>query len=221
MPTVYMCGPMAGYDGLNEPAFLAAGHSIWERGDEPLLPHDIMPHEHSGPCPKVYGDDRISDHDGGCYLRGDLAALLDRADSLYVLPGWSRSRGAQIEVLIARLLLIPIEFHPDAERGGSPVEKLAEIYGEIGRQDAKWGDQSQHPDGTGGGLDIIDADLVRKRCQKAFRKGRGTWRHILDEEVAEAYGAVGPRALAGELLQVAAVATQWAAAVERRLACRG
>ena len=52
-------------------------------------------------------------------------------------------------------------------------------------------------------------------CQRAFAEGRGTWRHILQEEVAEAYAETG--ALLGvELVQVAAVAAQWAAAIERR-----
>ena len=114
MRTVYVSGPMAGYPSMNEPAFRAAEGTIWERGDEPLIPHDLLPHEHDGVCPKVYGDGRPGDHDGGCYVRGDLVAMLETADSLYVLPGWSRSRGAQIEVLIARLLRIPIEYHPDA-----------------------------------------------------------------------------------------------------------
>ena len=45
--------------------------------------------------------------------------------------------------------------------------------------------------------------------------GRGTWRHILAEEVAEAYAETGD-ALSTELVQVAAVAVQWRAAQSRR-----
>lgn len=163
MRTVYISGPMAGYPNMNEPAFRAAEGTIWEGNDEPLTPLDLLPHSHTGACPKVYGDGRPGSHDGGCYLRGDLAAMLDEADSLYVLPGWSRSRGAQIEVLIARLLRIPIDYHPDAERGGSAVEVLADVYDEINRQDAKWGDQSGHPDGTADepAFDTMCAELVQ------------------------------------------------------------
>lgn len=124
MRTVYISGPMAGYPNMNEPAFRAAEQTIWAAGAEPLTPHDIMPHAHPGICNPVYGDRRPGDHDSGCYLRGDIADMLDKATSLYVLPGWSRSRGAQIEVLIARLLRIPIEYHPDAERDGSAVEAM-------------------------------------------------------------------------------------------------
>lgn len=146
---VYVSGPMAGYEGLNEVAFRAAAQTILDRGDAPPVPHDIKPHWHPGrECAPVYGAPAAEGgHDGGCYLRADLADLLQVADSLYVLPGWSRSRGAQIEVLIARLFRIPIDYHPDAEQGGSAVEVLADVYDEINRQDAKWGDQSK-PEGS-------------------------------------------------------------------------
>ena len=127
MSIVYISGPMAGYPDLNSAAFRAAEHAIWESGREPLNPHDIQPHAHGGRCPVVYGDAKPGDHDGGCYLRGDLIAMLRGADTIYMLPGWSRSKGAQIEVLIARLLHMPIEHHPDAEHGGSFATLLAEV----------------------------------------------------------------------------------------------
>ena len=216
MSIVYISGPMAGYDGLNEVAFRAAAQTILDRGDAPLVPHDIKPHCHPGrECAPVYGAEAAEGgHDGGCYLRADLADMLKVADSLYLLPGWSRSRGAQIEVLIARLLHMPIERHPDAERSGSAVDLLFTVYAEIGRQNDKWGEQN-HPDGTQAPEDADLANYTRGETQTAFAEGVGTWRHVLDEEVAEAYAETGD-ALRVELIQVAAVATQWAAAIERR-----
>ena len=56
MSIVYISGPMAGYDGLNEVAFRAAAQTILDRGDAPLVPHDIEPHQHPGrECASVYG----------------------------------------------------------------------------------------------------------------------------------------------------------------------
>ncbi len=231
MSTIYICGPMAGYPDLNRTAFDEAAALIEARGDRAVVPHDVGVREHDGPCPAVYGDKPAAqgDHDGGCYLRADLAFMVD-ADAVHVLPGWSRSRGAQIEVLLARLLRIPIKHAPDAERGGSPIADLAGIVDEIRRQDAKWGDQSRHPDGTGpetyplrmrgsANLDLRTAtevaDLLRSDCEDAFRRWRGTWRHIFLEEVGEALAEDGP-ALDVELHQVAAVAAQWVAARARR-----
>ena len=231
MSTIYICGPMAGYPDLNRAAFDEAAALIEARGDRPLVPHDVGVREHADPCPAVYGDTPAAqgDHDGGCYLRADLAFMV-HCDSLYVLPGWSRSRGAQIEVLLARLLRIPIEYALAAQRSGSAIADLAGIVDEIRRQDAKWGDQSRHPDGTGpdthplrmrgsANLDLRTAtevaDLLRSDCEDAFRSQRGTWRHILLEEVGEALAEDGP-ALDVELHQVAAVAAQWVAARARR-----
>ena len=231
MSTIYICGPMAGYPDLNRAAFDEAAALIEARGDRPLVPHDVGVREHADPCPAVYGDTPAAqgDHDGGCYLRADLAFMV-HCDSLYVLPGWSRSRGAQIEVLLARLLRIPIEHAAGAEQDGSAIADLAGIVDEIRRQDAKWGDQSEHPDGTGpsirpfwmSGATSLSlrtapeaADLLRQSCEDAFRDQRGTWRHILLEEVGEALAEDGPD-MDVELHQVAAVAVQWVAARARR-----
>lgn len=93
---------------------------------------------------------------------------------------------------------------------------LQEIQEERARQDAKWGEQN-HPDGTGiSPWDQQSADFARLRCQSNFNLNRGTWRDVLSEEVAEAYAESDPARLREELIQVAAVATQWVEAIDRR-----
>ena len=93
---------------------------------------------------------------------------------------------------------------------------LAEVAEERRRQDAKWGEQN-HPDGTDGGAFYRErADWRRRACQDNAAAGTVTWRHILDEEVHEAYCETDPAKLRAELLQVAAVAVAWAAAIDRR-----
>ena len=100
----YVCGPIAGHPDLNEPAFREAMSTIAAGGDALLVPHDIKPHWHMGDCAPVYGSPAAQGgHDGGCYLRADIAAFLRVADAVYCLPSWTRSRGAQIEVLTAVL----------------------------------------------------------------------------------------------------------------------
>lgn len=230
MIVTYICGPMSGYPDLNEPAFREAALLISAGGGFALVPHDLEAFAHNGDCAPVYGGQgaEAGHTDGGCYLRGDLGVLLRSADRVYRLPGWSRSRGAQLECLVARLLRIPIEDAPDAEPGGSAIETLSLLVDEIGRQDAKWGPQN-HPDGTGPdtypfrntdvNLDFRTgsecAEIFRRSCQGSFAGGRGTWRHVLTEEVGEAYAEAGTE-LSAELVQVAAVAVQWIAARERR-----
>ena len=83
------------------------------------------------------------------------------------------------------------------------------IKEERARQDRKWGPDRSHPNGTGspGTKDV--ADIARMECDNAFRGGWGTWRHILEEEVKEAFAEENPEALAAELIQVAAVCVAW------------
>jgi hypothetical protein len=90
-------------------------------------------------------------------------------------------------------------------------------------QDTKWGEQN-HPDGTGPKTPIVvgiarmheAATAARQACQRAASEGDVTWRHILLEEVFEAFTEEDPAELRTELIQVAAVAQQWIEAIDRR-----
>ena len=43
------------------------------------------------------------------YLRADLRALIRSADGVATLPGWQESRGASLEVHVAKALSIPVK----------------------------------------------------------------------------------------------------------------
>ena len=92
---------------------------------------------------------------------------------------------------------------------------LLEVRDESIRQDKKWGEQN-HEDGTGEEFVGIASEM-KKSCDEAFAAGKGTWRHILEEEFYEACEVADPEKLKNELLQVAAVALQWRQAIDRRL----
>lgn len=94
-------------------------------------------------------------------------------------------------------------------------EVLAEVYDERVAQETKWGEQN-HPDGTGLPEDRQHADMARHLCEVAFASGNGSWRHILAEEVCEAFAESDPARLREELVQVAAVAAAWVEAIDRR-----
>lgn len=91
---------------------------------------------------------------------------------------------------------------------------VEEVLRERHAQDVKWGEQN-HPDGTGPQY-AGHADGARSECDREHRAGRGTWRHILQEEVWEALAEEDPAKLRAELLQVAAVAAAWVEAIDRR-----
>lgn len=91
------------------------------------------------------------------------------------------------------------------------------IRAERARQDARWGEQN-HPDGTGRPGDYGDAVLAQRACDIAADNGTLTYRHILEEEVAEAFAESDPVRLEAELVQVAAVSVAW---IEKLRRARG
>ncbi|WP_405747725.1 NUDIX hydrolase [Streptomyces canus] len=94
---------------------------------------------------------------------------------------------------------------------------VADVDAERQRQLAKWGDQ-HHPNGTGMNYQRALADEERAACEAAFRNGRGTWRHILAEEIAEAFAEKDPAGLRAELVQCGAVIAAWIADLDSRSA---
>ena len=90
--------------------------------------------------------------------------------------------------------------------------------------------EQNHADGTGPGTRplrrlAVNPDLrsavelanaAKRRCDAEHDTGRGTWVSILLEEVFEACAEDDPARLRAELVQVAAVALQWADAIDRR-----
>lgn len=111
---------------------------------------------------------------------------------------------------------------------------LGEVQAERRRQDAKWGEQN-HPDGTGPETTVLDGIGLRSGNMALARpgahslayfatlttnqraeEGRVGWADILLEEVFEALAEDDATRLRTELIQVAAVATQWVETIDRR-----
>ncbi|MFC4059317.1 hypothetical protein ACFOWE_13510 [Planomonospora corallina] len=97
---------------------------------------------------------------------------------------------------------------------GSLARVLGEIGAERAAQDARWGIQDV-PDGTGP-EGTAAAERAKDETAAAAAAGTLTWRHILIEEVLEAFAEDDPGALRTELVQVAAVAAKWIQALDRR-----
>jgi hypothetical protein len=92
MTRVYISGPMTGMPNLNFPAFNAAAEVLRVHGFDPVNPVDI------NPDPKATWVD--------C-MRKDIPAVCT-CDAIALLPGWEDSRGAHLEVFVARALGLKI-----------------------------------------------------------------------------------------------------------------
>lgn len=90
---LYIAGPMTGLPEFNYPAFFAAAEQLSTAG-----------HESINPARK---DGREGCRSWLDYMRAALRDVAD-ADGIATLPGWQDSRGAALEVHIARSLDLPV-----------------------------------------------------------------------------------------------------------------
>lgn len=89
---LYVSGPMSGCKDYNFPAFDLAEASLLEAGFEV-----------ENPATKGV----IDGWDWHDYLRYDIKQMMD-CQGLALLPGWNNSRGARVEVDLARALDMPV-----------------------------------------------------------------------------------------------------------------
>lgn len=87
---VYISGQITGLD-IEEAKemFSKRAELIASRGDEPINPFDIIEYD-----PDLTWND---------YMAADIKALFD-CDAITLLPNWGQSKGAMIEVEIAKCL---------------------------------------------------------------------------------------------------------------------
>ncbi|UVF61167.1 hypothetical protein SEA_AOKA_44 [Arthrobacter phage Aoka] len=104
---------------------------------------------------------------------------------------------------------------------------VLEIIRERETQHAVWGEQN-HPAGTGPDVMLLGTlsrfsnlrDVAKVHTDIKAHAGKVTFADILVEEVFEALAEEDPAKLRAELIQVAAVAAQWAEAIDRAEAAR-
>ena len=92
MKRIYVAGPMTGLPDFNYPAFHAAAEALRYRGYEVENPA-----ENPDPPGKTWLG----------YMRLAIPQMLT-CDTVLLLPGWSKSRGARIEAVIAGLFDLSI-----------------------------------------------------------------------------------------------------------------
>lgn len=107
--SLYLAGPMTGITNEhgnpthNYPVFHAAAADLRARGHTVVSPAELHPDAVTNP--------QTWEH----YMRADIRALLG-TDAVVVLPGWEHSKGARLEVTIARALgMLVWEYEPRTE----------------------------------------------------------------------------------------------------------
>lgn len=95
---LYISGPMTGYEDFNFPAFHTAAEKLRSAGYEVISPAELeQPDKSWQAC-----------------MRVDITAMM-QAEALVMLPDWQESRGARLEVHIAKELGMPVFDFKDIE----------------------------------------------------------------------------------------------------------
>ncbi|AID58944.1 hypothetical protein PBI_GAIA_125 [Mycobacterium phage Gaia] len=87
---VYVSGPMSKRKDYNFPKFHAVAAELRAQGKEVVNPAEL-----------AHNDDLTKDW--SFYVREDLRAMLD-CDEIVLLPGWRGSKGARLELRVAKAL---------------------------------------------------------------------------------------------------------------------
>ena len=112
-PTIYVAGPMRGYDNFNYEAFDRQTDILRKQGWSVINPaemdRDISappsdPHEYD---PKTNYEDREFMREALCR---DLVAICDTCTAVYMMSGWEQSRGAKAEWHCAKALGLEIYY---------------------------------------------------------------------------------------------------------------
>ena len=103
MMRLYISGPMSGVKDLNLPAFAQVAKALRSHGHEAVSPGEFLQntnadHGWTGPAARAQ------------YLRKDVHELAN-CSAIYLMDGWQRSVGANIELHIARLLMLEVYSH--------------------------------------------------------------------------------------------------------------
>jgi hypothetical protein len=107
MTKMYVAGPMTGFPQFNFPAFQEAAETLRSQGVEVVSPHELDDAETVdwalNSTNGAMGTGSPHGQTWGDFLARDVKIVADQCDAVAVLPGWERSKGAKLEVIVALL----------------------------------------------------------------------------------------------------------------------
>lgn len=112
---IYLAGPMRGYPEFNFPAFDHAANMLRLHGHEVFSPAENDRTTHGADFGKgnKEGDEEKAAQAGFSLreaLEADTSWICRHADTIAMLPGWDKSKGARAELALAEALNLSVLF---------------------------------------------------------------------------------------------------------------
>lgn len=123
---VYISGPMSDVENLNFEEFEKAEIKMKSFGFEVFNPHKFMELETKAFNESIQG--LTKNEVWVKYMKVDLIKMLQECEFVLALNNWERSRGATLELFIAKSLGMPIIHHETYEELNVSF-KIERIYG--------------------------------------------------------------------------------------------
>jgi hypothetical protein len=111
--TVYVAGPMTGYENFNFPSFHRAAAALRQLGWTVLSPAERDLEKHREEIFNLKDGDTKKCEEMGFSLREALkddARMVCESDAIFMLKGWEKSSGAQAEWALARALSLQVMY---------------------------------------------------------------------------------------------------------------
>lgn len=100
-PVAYISGPMTGRPDYNKAEFAKVAAKLREEGWRVLSPPELDAGDHS--------------QTWEYYIRRDIRILVDEVEAVFLLRDWQESRGARLEVEIAKAIGLPLFWGDNGE----------------------------------------------------------------------------------------------------------
>lgn len=113
MSRVYLAGAMTGKPWHNYKAFFDAEEILMSEGYEVVNP---ARNQGGNDFLEAYAAHECDPRSWEWFLRKDLASMLT-CDAVFTLPGWEGSRGANLEVYVAREVGMTVVYDHDLLKG--------------------------------------------------------------------------------------------------------
>ena len=112
-PTIYVAGPMRGYENFNFPAFDRQTRILKKQGWGVVNPAE-MDRQSGLPCNEPMEFDPATNYNDREFMRDalkrDMIIICEECTAIYMMSNWESSRGAKAEYHLAKALGLDIYY---------------------------------------------------------------------------------------------------------------